>query len=344
MESVGSPTLWAGFIAFVLAMLALDLGVFHRKAHVVEFKEALAWSVVWIGLAVVFNAGVWLWFGPQKGLEFATGYLIEKSLSVDNVFVFAVLFSAFAVPAQYQHRVLFWGILGALLMRAIFIFAGAAAIAKFHWVIYVFGGLLILTGIKLLRRTQDEVHPERNPIFRLFQRFVPSVGEYHGQAFTVVKAGKRYATPLLTVLVAVEITDLVFAVDSIPAIFAVTRDPFIVFTSNIFAILGLRALYFLLAGAIRRLAYLHVGLALVLVFVGAKMLLMDVYKVPTPLSLLVVAGLIGTAVVWSLARTRREPAAPTAPRHVAGASPEAAGAVAARPAGTDIDSRSSSTR
>ncbi len=306
IESVGTPMLWAGFVAFVLAMLALDLGVFHRKAHVVEFKEALAWSIVWIGLAVAFNVGVWLWFGPQKGLEFATGYLIEKSLSVDNVFVFAVLFSSFAVPAQYQHRVLFWGILGALVMRAIFIFAGAAAITKFHWVIYVFGGLLVLTGIKLLRRTEDEVHPERNPIFRLFQRLVPSVAEYHGQAFTVLQAGKRYATPLLTVLVAVEISDLVFAVDSIPAIFAVTRDPFIVFTSNIFAILGLRALYFLLAGAIRRLAYLHVGLALVLVFVGTKMLLVGVYKIPTPVSLLVVAGLIAGAVIWSLAKTRRD--------------------------------------
>jgi tellurite resistance protein TerC len=303
-ETIGSPMLWAGFIAFVLAMLALDLGVFHRKAHVIGFREALTWSVVWVGLAVLFNVGVWVWFGPQKGLEFATGYLIEKSLSVDNVFVFAVLFSAFAVPAQYQHRVLFWGILGALVMRAIFIFAGAAAITQFHWIIYVFGGLLIITGIKLLRRTEDEVHPERNPIFRLFQRFVPSVAEYHGQAFTVLRAGRRFATPLLTVLVAVEITDLVFAVDSIPAIFAVTRDPFIIFTSNIFAILGLRALYFLLAGAIRRLAYLHVGLALVLVFVGAKMLLVDVYKIPTPVSLLVVTGLIAGAVVWSLVKTR----------------------------------------
>ncbi|OGT94727.1 MAG: hypothetical protein A3I79_05390 [Gemmatimonadetes bacterium RIFCSPLOWO2_02_FULL_71_11] len=283
-------------------MLALDLGVFHRKAHVVGFREALAWSGVWIGLALAFNAGVWHWFGAQRGLEFLTGYLIEKSLSVDNVFVFAVLFSSFAVPAAYQHRVLFWGILGALVMRAVFIFAGAAAIQRFHWVIFVFGGLLVLTGLKLLFRRDGEVHPERNPLFRLIRRVVPAVPEYHGEKFTVVRAGRRYATPLLLVLVAIEITDLVFAVDSIPAIFAVTRDPFIVFTSNIFAILGLRALYFLLAGAIRRLAYLHVGLALVLVFVGTKMLILDVYKIPTPVSLAVVAGLIAVAVTYSLVR------------------------------------------
>ena len=302
LESVGTPALWAGFTLFILLMLALDLGVFHRKAHVVGFREALAWSGVWIGLALAFNAGVWHWFGAQRGLEFLTGYLIEKSLSVDNVFVFAVLFSSFAVPAAYQHRVLFWGILGALVMRAVFIFAGAAAIQRFHWVIFVFGGLLVLTGLKLLFRRDGEVHPERNPLFRLIRRVVPAVPEYHGEKFTVVRAGRRYATPLLLVLVAIEITDLVFAVDSIPAIFAVTRDPFIVFTSNIFAILGLRALYFLLAGAIRRLAYLHVGLALVLVFVGTKMLILDVYKIPTPVSLAVVAGLIAVAVTYSLVR------------------------------------------
>jgi tellurite resistance protein TerC len=305
MESIGSPLLWSGFLAFIFVMLALDLGVFHRKSHVIEFKEALSWSVAWVAMALAFNWWVWAAFGPQKGLEFLTGYLIEKSLSVDNVFVFAVLFSSFAVPAQYQHRVLFWGVFGALVMRAIFIFAGAALISAFHWVIYVFGGILVVTGIKLLRRQDEQVHPERNPLFRLFKRMMPAVPDYHGQAFTIVRQGRRYATPLLLVLVAIEITDLVFAVDSIPAIFAVTRDPFIVFTSNIFAILGLRALYFLLAGAIRRLAYLHVGLALVLVFVGIKMVIVDLYKIPTPISLGVVTLLIAFGVVLSMVKTAK---------------------------------------
>lgn len=306
IESIGSPALYAGFTLFILAALAIDLGVFHRHAHEILWREAVAWSVVWIVLALIFNAGVWYFYGSQRGLEFLTGYLIEKSLSLDNVFVFAVLFSSFAVPPIWQHRVLYWGVLGALVMRALFIGAGTAALNQFHWVIYVFGGLLILTGIKMLVRRDEDVQPERNPIFRLFRRMVPAVPEYHGPKFTVVKDGRRYATPLLVVLVAIELTDLVFAVDSIPAIFAVTRDPFIVYTSNIFAILGLRALYFLLAGAIRRLAHLHVGLALVLVFVGFKMLLAEVYKIPTPVSLVVVSLLIGGAVVTSLLKTRAE--------------------------------------
>ncbi len=300
IETVGNPLLWTGFLIFVLAMLAVDLRV-HREAHVIGAREALSWSVFWIGLACLFGVGVWVRFGATAGLEYFAGYLIEKSLSVDNVFVFAVLFSSFGVPPQHQHRILFWGILGALVMRAVFIFAGAVALAKFHWVAYVFGGVLIVTGIRLLRRTGEDIHPEANPVFRLFQKIVPSVAEYHGGAFMIVRGGRRFATPLLTVLVAVEITDLIFAVDSIPAIFAVTRDPFIVFTSNIFAILGLRALYFLLAGAIRNLAYLHVGLALVLVFVGGKMLLVDVYRISTPISLAVVTVLITGAVLWSLA-------------------------------------------
>jgi tellurite resistance protein TerC len=310
MTSIGSPLLWTGFLAFILLMLALDLG-FHRRSHVIGFGEALGWSGFWIALALVFNVGVWRWFGPQAGLEFLTGYLIEKSLSVDNVFVFAVLFSSFGVPAQYQHRVLFWGVLGALVMRAVFIFAGVALIGAFHWVIYLFGAILIGTGIRLLRRRDDEVHPERNPLFRLFQRLMPAVPDYHGRRFTLVQRGRRHATPLLLVLVAIEVTDLVFAVDSIPAIFAVTRDPFIIFTSNIFAILGLRALYFLLAGALRRLAYLHVGLAMVLVFVGVKMVIADLYKIPTPISLGVVTLLIAVGVVPSLLRTGP---APTSPR------------------------------
>jgi tellurite resistance protein TerC len=283
-------------------MLALDLGVFHRKAHEVKVREALIWTAVWIGLALVFNAGVYVWFGPERGLEFLTGYVIEKALSVDNIFVFIVVFATFAVPAKLQHRVLFWGILGALVMRAAFIFLGAAALERFHWVSYVFGGFLVLTGIKLLVQRDAEVHPERNPVLRLFKRLVPAVSDYRGGHFTVVEAGKRYATPLLLVLVTIEATDIVFAVDSIPAIFAVTKDPFIVYTSNIFAILGLRALYFALAGVMGKFHYLKVGLALVLAFVGAKMLVASVYKIPILVSLGVIIALLAGSVVASLLR------------------------------------------
>jgi tellurite resistance protein TerC len=301
-ESVGSPLLWGSFTAFILAMLALDLGVFHRKAHEVRFKEAVGWSIFWIGLALAFNAWVAYAFGPQKGMEFLTGYLIEKALSVDNVFVFLVVFTTFSVPAVYQHRVLFWGVVGALVMRAVFIAAGAAVLEAFHGIIYFFGALLLFTGIKLLVQRNHEEHPERNPVFRLLQRFIPSTPEYHGQRFWVRVDGRRLATPLFTVLLLIEFTDVVFAVDSIPAIFAVTRDPFIVFTSNIFAILGLRALYFCLAGFVSRLRYLKVGLALVLIFVAIKMMLTDFYKIPIHLSLLVVTLLLGGAVVASLLR------------------------------------------
>jgi len=301
-ESVGSPLLWGSFTAFILAMLALDLGVFHRKAHEVRFKEAVGWSIFWIGLALAFNAWVAYAFGPQKGMEFLTGYLIEKALSVDNVFVFLVVFTTFSVPAVYQHRVLFWGVVGALVMRAVFIAAGAAVLEAFHGIIYFFGALLLFTGIKLLVQRNHEEHPERNPVFRLLQRFIPSTSEYHGQRFWVRLDGRRLATPLFTVLLLIEFTDVVFAVDSIPAIFAVTRDPFIVFTSNIFAILGLRALYFCLAGFVSRLRYLKVGLALVLIFVAIKMMLTDFYKIPIHLSLLVVTLLLGGAVVASLLR------------------------------------------
>ncbi len=308
-ESVGSPQLWAGFTLFILAMLALDLGVFHRKAHAVSFREALAWSVVWVSLALTFNLLVYQWFGSQRALEFLTGYVIEKALSVDNVFVFLVIFQFFAVPAAFQHRVLFWGILGALLMRAVFILLGATLIARFHWVLYVFGAFLVLTGIKLLLRRGAEIHPERNPAYRLFRRFVPAVAEYRGARFTVLENGRRLATPLLLVVVVVEATDVVFAVDSIPAIFAITTDPFIVYTSNIFAILGLRALYFLLSGAIGRFHYLDVGLGLVLCFVGAKMLIADLYKVPIALSLAAVATLLAGSIVASLLRPRAEASA-----------------------------------
>jgi tellurite resistance protein TerC len=308
IESIGSTALWIGFIAFVLAMLALDLGVFHRKAHAIGTREALVLSLVWIALALVFNVGVYFWFGSERALEFLTGYLIEKALSVDNLFVFLVVFSYFAVPVALQHRVLFWGILGALLMRAAFILAGAALIQEFHWVIYVFGAFLVFTGIRILVHREGEIHPERNPVLRLFRRVVRSVSDYRDSRFLVKEAGRWYATPLLMVLVVVEATDVVFAVDSIPAIFAITTDPFIVFTSNIFAILGLRAIYFLLAGMIGKFRYLKVGLGLVLAFVGAKMLLADVVKVPIALSLGIVGGVLGLSVAASLLFPAKDPA------------------------------------
>ena len=312
-ETIGSPLLWAGFIAFVLAMLAIDLGVFHRKAHAVSLKEAGAWSAVWVALALAFNAGVYAWFGPERALEFTTGYLIEKALAVDNIFVFVVIFSAFAIPTIYQHRILFWGVLGALVLRAVFILVGGAMIQRFHWTLYLFGAILAITGVKLLLQRQQELHPERNPLVRAFQRLFPVTHELDGDRFTTVRDGRRFATPLLLALVAVEVTDLVFAVDSIPAIFAITQDPFIVFTSNIFAILGLRSLYFLLAGVITRFVYLKVGLALVLVFVGAKMLLVDLYKVPIAASLGVIAALLGLSVLASLLAPPR-PASPIEPK------------------------------
>ncbi len=319
-DTVGTPLLWGGFIAFVLAMLALDLGVFHRKAHVVALREAAAWSAVWVSLAVAFNFWIFHLFGAQRGLEFTTGYLIEKALAVDNIFVFVVIFSTFGIPAAYQHRVLFWGILGALVMRAIFIVAGGAFLHRFHWAIYVFGGILIATGIKLLIQRDKEMHPEHNPVVRLFQRFFPVTPELAGERFTVVRAGRRMATPLLLALVAVEVTDVIFAVDSIPAIFAITTDPFIVFTSNIFAILGLRAMYFLLAGVIEKFHYLKLGLSLVLIFVGLKMTLVDFYKMPILVSLGVIAAILAASVIGSLLRPRPAPAPPAAPKKRHGAS------------------------
>jgi tellurite resistance protein TerC len=308
VESIGSPWLWGGFAGFIIVVLALDLGVFHRKAHAVTLREAAIWSAVWVTLALVFNGVVWAWLGPTKALEFTTGYVIEEALSVDNIFVFLVLFTFFKVPAAFQHRVLFWGILGAIVMRAIFIFAGAALLESFQWIIYLFGGVLIVTGIKLFVQRDDVMDPEKTVVLRLFRRFVPTVSDYHGQRFTVVENGRRFATPLLVVLVAVEATDLIFAVDSIPAVFAVTRDPFIVYTSNIFAILGLRAMYFLLAGVMDRFRYLKPGLAMVLVFVGTKMLIAEVYKIPIGASLGVVASILAVAIGASLivsARPRR---------------------------------------
>jgi tellurite resistance protein TerC len=292
---------WVLFNLFVLGMLALDLGVFHRQAHEVRLKEALAWSTVWIALALLFNGGLWYWRGGQVALQFLTGYLIEKALSVDNIFVFVLIFSAFAVPAAYQHRVLFWGIIGALLMRAALITAGIALIERFHWIIYVFGAFLVLTGVKMALSKDKEVHPERNPVLKLFRRLVPVTPAYEGQRFLVKRDGRRYATPLLLVLVLVETTDLIFAVDSIPAILAITTDAFIVYTSNVFAILGLRALYFALAGVVRMFHYLHYGLSFVLVFVGVKMLIVEWYKIPVAISLGVVALLLALSILASIA-------------------------------------------
>jgi tellurite resistance protein TerC len=298
--------LWVGFNVFILAMLALDLGVFHRKSHVVSLKESLAWTGVWVVLALLFNAGVWHYAGSAKALEFFTGYVIEKSLSVDNVFVFALLFSYFAVPPKYQHKVLFWGILGALIMRALMIAAGTALIARFSWIIYVFGAFLILTGIKMIVKRESEIHPERNPVVRWFKRLMPVTPEYRGDKFFVRENGLRMATPLFVVLLLVEFTDLIFAVDSIPAIFAVTKDPFIVYTSNVFAILGLRSLYFALAGVMDKFHYLKIGLGVVLSFVGVKMILAHTaWKIDTLVSLGVIVVILTTSVVWSLLRPKK---------------------------------------
>ena len=304
-QGVGTPLLWIGFTVFVLAMLALDLGVFHRKAHAVGHREALIWTMVWVSLAISFNVWIFLQFGSQHGLEFLTGYLIEYSLSIDNIFVFIIIFRYFSVPAASQHRALFWGILGALVMRALFILLGAALIENFHWIIYVFGAFLVYTGYKMVNGHDMEVHPERNPIVRLFQRVVPITSHYEGSRMLVRQRGRLMATPLLLVLAVIEGTDLVFAVDSIPAIFAVTRDTFIVYTSNIFAILGLRSLYFLLAGAMTKIQYLKIGLGAVLSFVGVKMLISEFYKIPILFSLGVIAGLLGAAVLASFIRPMR---------------------------------------
>jgi tellurite resistance protein TerC len=296
---------WLAFNLFVLGMLALDLGVFHRKAHEVSLREAGVWSAVWIALALAFNFAIYLWKGKEPALQFLAGYLIEKSLSVDNIFVFVLIFGYFAVPAVYQHRVLFWGILGALLMRGAFIAAGAALLANFHWIIYIFGAFLVVTGVKMALVRSEGIHPERNPLVRLTRRLIPVTADYHGQSFFVRQGGRLVATPLLLVLLLVESTDLVFAVDSIPAIFAITSDPFIVYTSNVFAILGLRSLYFLLAGVVEKFYYLKLGLSVVLAFVGVKMLLTDIAKIPIALSLAVIAAVIAVAIVASLLRIRR---------------------------------------
>lgn len=296
---------WILFNAFVLLLLAIDLGVFHREAHEVGTKEAAVWSVVWITLALLFNAGIYIFAGSEQGLEFLTGYLIEKSLSVDNIFVFVLIFSYFGVPDEYQHRVLFWGILSALIMRGILIGVGAFLIERFHWIIYIFGAFLVFTGIRMALRQEHNIDADANPVVRLVRRVIPVTRDYHGEKFFIREAGRLVATPLLVVLILVEFTDLIFAVDSIPAIFAVTDDPFLVYTSNVFAILGLRSLYFLLDGVVDRFHLLKLGLAIILVFVGVKMLIVDIYKIPIGISLAVITAILGLSVIASLLFPKR---------------------------------------
>ncbi len=307
--------LWVGFNVFVLAMLALDLGVFHRHTHTVSVKEATIWSVVWVALSMCFNLGLYFFWhtlsptsqysNDEAALAFFTGYLIEKSLSVDNIFVFVLIFTYFAVPALYQHRVLFWGIIGALLMRGILIAVGAALLHEFHWIIYIFGGFLIFTGIRMAFHKDEELHPEDNPLVKLFRRFMRVTPQYADDKFFVRQAGLLMATPLFLVLLIVESTDLVFALDSIPAIFAVTEDPFIIYTSNVFAILGLRSLYFVLAGVIDKFHYLKLGLSVVLTFVGVKMVIAEFYKIPIGVSLGVIAAILTISILASLLHTQR---------------------------------------
>ncbi len=293
--------MWAGFIALVLLMLILDLGVFHRKAHEVKLKEALTWSAVWIILSLAFNVFIYYYMGKVKALEFLAGYLIEKSLSIDNLFVFIMLFGFFNVDTKYQHKVLFWGIIGALILRAVFIFAGVALLEKFHWLIYLFGAFLIYSGIAMLKPHKADVDPDKNPLVRLFTRFFPVTQDMHGGKFFVRINAKTFATPLFIVLLIVEFTDLIFAVDSIPAIMAISKDTFIIFTSNVFAILGLRALYFALAGITKYFSYLKYGLAAILSFVGIKMLLSGTdYKIPIMTSLLVIFGLLAVSILASV--------------------------------------------
>ena len=313
---------WSAFLAFVLAMLALDLGVFNRKDHVVGPREALGWSVLWVSLALTFGGWIWFRHGGELGLQYLTGYVIEKSLSVDNIFVFVVIFGALGIPPIYQHRVLFWGILSALVMRGAMIGAGAALLARFHWIIYVFGAFLVLTGVKLLLARGAAEHPEESALFRLLRRVVPASPNLDGNHFFTRVDGRWLATPLFFALALIEVTDVIFAVDSIPAIFAVTTDPFIVFTSNIFAILGLRSLYFLLAGFVEKFTYLKPSLAVVLLFVGAKMALVDVVKIHAGVSLAVVLSILAVGIVASILRNRRAPqvgASPARPAQTEGA-------------------------
>lgn len=303
-----SSLAWLGFGTFLIGMLALDLGVFHRKSHIVGFREAMMWTLVWVALAFLFAFGLRVISGPTAALEFLTAWTIEKSLSIDNVFVFALIFSAMKVPRHCEHKVLFWGVFGALVMRVIMIFAGVSLINRFHWLIYVFGVILIIAAIRMLKSGKEELRPDDFYVVKLFRKVVPMTDTFRDDRFMVVEDGRRLATPLLMVLLFVEWSDLVFAVDSIPAIIAISRDPFIVFTSNAFAILGLRSLYFALAGLMDRFKYLQTGLAAILGFVGTKMLLIDLFHVPVVLSLTIILLIAGTSVVLSLLKTAPETA------------------------------------
>jgi tellurite resistance protein TerC len=295
---------WGGFILFVVIMLALDLGVFHKKAHEIKIKEAILWSVFWISLALIFNLGIYIWDGREQGIFFLTGYVVEKSLSVDNLFVFLLIFTYFGVPKKYQHEVLFWGVLGAIIMRAIFIFAGIALIERFYFMIYIFGGFLIFTGIKMAFEKDKKIEPEKNIVIKLFRKLFPVTKEYREGKFFVKENGKIYATPLFVVLLVVETSDLIFAVDSIPAVLAITRDSFIVFTSNIFAILGLRALYFALAQVVDKFSYLQIALSIILTYVGVKMVIADFYKIQTGTSLFVIVSVLAVAIVASIIKNK----------------------------------------
>lgn len=297
---IHSALVWLGFILFVITMLVLDLGIFQKKAHTIKIREALLLTAFWISLALLFNLGVYWFKGQKAALEFLAGYLLEESLSVDNIFVFLIIFSYFRVPSQYQHKILFWGILGAIVMRLLFIVLGIALIHKFHFIIYLFGALLIYTGIKMARHNEEEIHPENNPVLKLAGRLIPVTGEYEGDKFFVKRAGKLFATPMFVVLLMVETTDVIFAVDSIPAIFGVTLDPFIVYTSNVFAILGLRSLYFALSGIMDRFHFLSYGLSVILCFVGVKMLISGFYHIPIGVALAFIAGVLIVSVIISL--------------------------------------------
>ena len=295
-----SPIIWGGFVAFILLMLSFDLFLFHREAHAVSNREGAMWVGIWMSMGVAFTAVIWIWQGGTSAGEYIAGYLLEYSLSADNIFVFVLIFSYFAVPATLQHRVLFWGIVGALVFRAAFIAAGAALLERFDFMLYIFGAFLVFTGLRMARSGEMEVHPDQNAVLRTLRRFIKISPQYHGQAFFIKENGRRLATPLLAVLIVVETTDIVFAVDSIPAIFGVTREPFLVFTSNAFAILGLRALYFLLANMMRRFHYLQIGLASILVFVGVKMLIHKLYEIPVWASLLFIVFALAISVGISL--------------------------------------------
>jgi tellurite resistance protein TerC len=301
---------WIGFNAFVVLMLALDLGVFHRRAHAISVREAAIWSGVWVALSLLFALGLDLFVGGRPALAFLTGYVVEKSLSVDNLFVFVTIFSYFRVPLEYQHRVLFWGIIGAAVLRGAFVAAGAYLLSHFEWVMYIFGALLVLTAIRMVRKEDRPFEAEENRLVNLFRRLIPVTNEYHGKNFFTRVDGRIMATPLLLVLVLIEASDILFAVDSIPAIFAVTRDPFLVYTATMFAVLGLRAMYFLLAAVVERFRYLHYGLAFILLFIGVKMLIAEVYEVPIWLSLLVILVVLAISVIVSLRLTEDEPPHP----------------------------------